>query len=207
MMGDIYSELSQLCFMFVENAGNKDYSGNLYIRVFDPLSKEQVYEYTLDIKLGSGEMTCFRHRCSYDLLPGEYSLCCYDMFDNPCSEELLINIKDNSVLPELYVNELSPMYEVCSGEFTKFLISLQNDGDVDYNGYMCIKTFDPDNNTLNELFEIIELEAQNNVNLELNHTLDLAPGEYYQRCYDMFDNPCSEVFTIQIKTLVSTKKS
>lgn len=99
----------------------------------------------------------------------------------------------------IVVTEFSPLSSVVSGEETSFKISLRNTGNVTYSGLVSLQTYNKGTEDCLQSIGIeISVVAGQSLSGTIDYTYDLPDGEYEVRFFDMYEEPCSDAFTLVI---------
>lgn len=115
------------------------------------------------------------------------------------------NVSFSAGAPEekasIVVTEFAPASTIVSGEEAQLNLTIQNTGNVTYSGVIFMNTYPKGENEPvdSQGIEFI-LGAGQSVSGHISYVYELPDGEYDVRFYDMYDEPCSDVFTLTIGT-------
>lgn len=203
---DVYSGLPAIFNLSLRNESKEAYSGELNIVAYIPDSDEPVYLIRGEVNLDPGENSSFRTYFTFDLPAGDYEIYCFDKDGNLCSQCFLLTIKDQSESPKILVSDFKQLSEVVSGKPAKFSLAVENIGSVVYHGAVYIDAYKHNTGeSLDYAGFTLDLNVGDRVEGNIELTFDLPDGEYDIMCSDMFDRPCSDVFSLTIGKLPDIK--
>lgn len=97
------------------------------------------------------------------------------------------------------VTGFEPIDDVVSGELATLKLTIQNTGNVTYAGPIYMQTYDRGSEeVLNSVGFSVTIGAGQSIGGTIEHDFNLPDGEYDVIFFDMYEEPCSEVFSLVI---------
>ncbi len=114
----------------VENIGEYTYSGNIYVRAFQPDSEETLAEYAIGLAMNPGDVLSGYVGLSFFLPDGEYVLRFYDMYGEACSDDFPLTVGHPAVLATSITLD-KPVIEATVGETVQLTATVLPDDTTD----------------------------------------------------------------------------